>query len=106
MTKGKYDEAIKAYDEAISLDSNNTAAWVSKGNALNNKKKFDDAIKAYDEAIRRNPMAWYNKGIALKDQDNFDEAIKAYDEAIRLNPKYAAAWNSKGWVLYNQVNTR
>ena len=31
---GKYDEAIKAYDEAIKLDPNDAVAWNNKGVAL------------------------------------------------------------------------
>ena len=34
MHQGKYDEAIKAYDEAIRLDPNYAKAWNNKGNAL------------------------------------------------------------------------
>jgi len=33
-TQGIYDEAINAYDEAIRLKPNDTAAWINKGNAL------------------------------------------------------------------------
>ena len=32
--QGKYDEAIKAYDEAIRLDPNYAMAWNNKGIAL------------------------------------------------------------------------
>ena len=87
IIQGKYDEAIKAYDEAIRLDPNLAEAWNNKGNALYSQGKYDEAIKAYDEAIRLDPNfadAWCNKGNALDDKGKYDEAIKAYDEAIRL----------------------
>jgi tetratricopeptide (TPR) repeat protein len=32
--QGKYDEAIQAYDEAISLNSSNPVNWYNKGNAF------------------------------------------------------------------------
>ena len=35
ISQGKYDEAIKAYDEAIRLDPNYAMAWNNKGDALN-----------------------------------------------------------------------
>jgi tetratricopeptide (TPR) repeat protein len=100
--QGKYDEAIKAYDEAIKLDPKYDAAWNNKGIALSLQGKYDEAIKAYDEAIRLDPKytnAWNNKGWALNRLGKYDDAIKAYDEAIRLDPKYANAWNNKGVVL-------
>ena len=61
ITQGKYDEAIKAYDEAIRLDPNLAMAWSNKGNALTGQGKYDEAMKAYDEAIRLDPnlaSAW------------------------------------------------
>ena len=32
--QGRYDEAIKAYDEAIRLDPKDAMAWIDKGNSL------------------------------------------------------------------------
>ena len=34
QSQGKYDEAIKAYDEAIRLDPNLAYAWSNKGGGL------------------------------------------------------------------------
>ena len=41
--RGKYDEAIKAYDAAIKLDPNYAAAWNDKGIALDESGKYEDA---------------------------------------------------------------
>ena len=99
----KYDEAIKAFDEAIKLDPKYAYAWNGKGIALADQGKYDEAIEAYDEAIKLDPKdarTWYNKGITLgKDLGRYDEAIKAFDEAIKLDPKLAMAWNNKGTAL-------
>jgi tetratricopeptide (TPR) repeat protein len=83
----KYDEAIKAYDEAIRLDSNNVLAWYTKGIALDNMGKYDEAIKASDEAIRLDPehkWAWYTKGLALKALGRTTEANAAFAKAKEL----------------------
>ena len=55
--QGKYEEAIKSFDEAIGLNSNDVAAWINKGNALCMQDKYDDAIKAYDDSYQaRSPL--------------------------------------------------
>ncbi|VVB72790.1 Photosystem I assembly protein Ycf3 [uncultured archaeon] len=103
--QGKYDGAIKAFDEAIRLYSNLSEAWTNKGAALFLMGKYDEAIRCFDEAIRLDPgiaMTWSNKGTALRDKGNYDEAIRAFDEAIRLDPNLAEAWNNKGTALYKQ----
>ncbi len=100
--QGEYDEAIKAYDEAIRLDPKYVNAWYAKGNNLNNLGRYHEAIEAYDETIRLDTKyenAWYAKGVVLRKQGKYDEAIEAYDEAIRLNPQDANAWYAKGYAL-------
>ena len=89
---GKYDEAIKAYDEAINLDPKLASAWNNKGNVSLSQGKYDEAIQAYDKAIKLDPKlapAWNNKGNALYKQGKYDEAIQAYDKAIEMDPNDA-----------------
>ena len=90
--QGKYNDAINAYDEAIKLNPNNTAAWINKGNALCMQDKYDEAIKCYDEVIGLDPSntaALSNKVNslnALKRTTEADASIDDYDEAIGLIP--------------------
>jgi tetratricopeptide (TPR) repeat protein len=116
--QGKYDEAVKALDEAIelcpeiALPENSSEPellcaypWFSKGTTLDLMGKYDEAIKAYDEAIRLDPnyaFAWYFKGTVLGIQGKYVDAIKCFDEAIRLDPKRTEAWIDKGTALYGQ----
>ena len=97
--QSKYDEALKAYDEAIRLDPNYAAAWNNKGNSLADQSKYDEALKAYDEAIRLDPnfaQAWYNKGNTLIFQGKFEDASISWEEALKLNPEYPEVWYQKG----------
>ena len=59
IDQGKYNEAIKAFDEAIiKLDPNDpnlAAVWSNKGTALAILGKYNESIWAYNEAIRLDP---------------------------------------------------
>ncbi len=90
-SQAKYDEAIKAYDEAIWIDPYNVDAWNGKGNALYQQGKYKASIKAYDMVIKHTiksdpklALAWYNKGIALKALGLTGEADAAFAKAKEL----------------------
>jgi tetratricopeptide (TPR) repeat protein len=94
-----YDEAIKAYDEAVRLDPNVPVTYFSRGNAWWLKNDPDKAIQDYSQAIRLNPkyaLAYYMRGSAWLRKKEFDKAIQDNDEAIRLDPKFANAFNNRG----------
>lgn len=103
--QGKYDEAIKAYDEAIKIDPKSSSAWFNKGLALEELGKYNEAIKAYDQVIKLEPNdaapAWNNKGNALGEQGKYSDAIKSYDQAIKIDPNDAIYWSNKGGTLNN-----
>ena len=90
-SQAKYDEAIKAYDEAIWIDPYNVDAWNGKGNALYQQGKYKASIKAYDMVIKHTiksdpklALAWYNKSIALKALGRIGEADAALAKAKEL----------------------
>ena len=98
----KYEDALKAYEEAIRLNPQHANAYFRKGDTLDELGRSEEAVRMYDEAIRLNPNdanIYYYKGIALQNLKRFDDAVRAYDEAIRLNPSYATAYLNKGNAL-------
>ena len=86
-SQGKYDQAIEAYDQAISINPQYAEAWNNKGLALRALGEYDEAIKAYDQAISINPQiaeAWSNKGVALQALGRTSEADAAFAKAEEL----------------------
>ncbi|HMS68105.1 MAG TPA: tetratricopeptide repeat protein, partial [Saprospiraceae bacterium] len=93
--KGDFENAIKAYEKAITLNPDDASAYYNLGNSYANKGDFENAIKAYEKAITLNPdnaSAYYNLGISYGNKDDFENAIKAYEKAITLNPDDASAY--------------
>ncbi|MFU2207250.1 tetratricopeptide repeat protein [Solidesulfovibrio sp. C21] len=99
----KFEEAIKSFDKAIVIDSNNAHAWNDKGNALANLCQNEYALEAYEEAIvidNSYAYAWNGKGTVLEKLGRSEDALEAYEEAIAIDVNYAAPWNNKGICLF------
>jgi len=103
--QGKLDEAIAAYNKALSIKPDYAEAYYNMGNALQDQGKLDEAIAAYNKALSIKPDyadAYNNMGNALKDQGKLDEAIAAYNKALSIKPDYAEAYNNMGNALKEQ----
>ena len=82
---GKPEEAIEAYNKAISIKPDFAEAYYNMGIALNGQGKLGEAIEAYNKAISIKPdfaEAWNNMGLTLQDRGKLEEAIKAYNKAL------------------------
>ncbi len=105
---GKYNEALRYYDEALKVQSNNLKALFNKGVMLQMLGKPGEAIKYYDQYLEINPYdpeAWSNKGMALRRMGRVTDAIKAYEKGIDLNPEDATLWSNKGIALRSMGKT-
>jgi tetratricopeptide (TPR) repeat protein len=64
----RYDEALAAYERALALDPQLTAAWNNKGRLLRHQKRYKEALEAHEQALALDPqftLAWFNKGSVL-----------------------------------------
>jgi tetratricopeptide (TPR) repeat protein len=91
---GKLDDAIVAYQKALSIKPDLAETYYNMGNALKGKCKLDEAIGAYNKALAIKPdfaEAYNNMGNTLQEQGKLEEAIEAFNKALALKPDYAAA---------------
>lgn len=96
--KDDFEFALKAFEKATELDSDNYNAWFGKGAALLKLGRFEEALKTYEKAIELKPdsaFAWNNKGVSLRRVKRFEESLKAFEKAIELKPDYFVAWSNK-----------
>ncbi|PHX55606.1 hypothetical protein CP500_010030 [Tychonema bourrellyi FEM_GT703] len=104
----KYEEAIKAYDEALKGNPDKPEEiWNSRGLALSKLEKYQEAVDSYDKALAIRPNdadadALNLKAIALEKLNKLDDAIATYDRAIKIAPKNHTILNNRGLALYNK----
>ncbi|MFN6297141.1 MAG: tetratricopeptide repeat protein [Microcystis sp.] len=107
----RYEEAIKAFDEAIKQNDpkNVYLAWYGKGFALGNLGKYQPAIEALQQAIntlpKREDLKNFHSSILQKQSvvyrylENYEQALTVINQAISLLPNNPNSYNEKSSVL-------
>ncbi len=81
---GRFQDAVKAYERAIQLDSCEARAYSSKGYALLAFKNLEDALKDFNKALvlePNNARHYYGMGQVLESLQRYREAQKLYEQA-------------------------
>lgn len=84
----RLQEAVACFQEALTVDPNNSEAHLKKGIALERMNRLEPALAAYEEALRLNPkrtIANVYKARVLAALHRYDEAISVYDSALGRN---------------------
>lgn len=91
----RYDEALQAYDRALSLQPKNAYAWARKGRTLRLAEQYGQALECYDHSIGLYPgyaSSWRGKGIVLEKIGRIEEALACYQQATTLSPDDPWSW--------------
>ncbi|KAF9391091.1 Tetratricopeptide repeat protein 14 [Podila verticillata] len=76
---GQLENALKAYSQAIQIDSKNVDAYIARGCTLANTNKYKEAIMDFRQALTLQPS---------NDQARrYLESTVAQEEHVRLNPQ-------------------
>jgi tetratricopeptide (TPR) repeat protein len=92
--RGKTDEAIAHYRQAIELRPTYAEAHYNLGRLLAQRGDLDDAVTHYKKALEINPAdaeAENNLGVTLFGSGRVNEAIAHYQDALKIRPDYAEA---------------
>jgi tetratricopeptide (TPR) repeat protein len=92
--RGRTDEAIAHYQQAIELRPGYAEAHYNLGRLLAQKGQLDDAVTHYEKALEINPAdaeAQNNLGVTLFGSGRVEEAIAHYQDALKIRPDYAEA---------------
>jgi serine/threonine protein kinase/Tfp pilus assembly protein PilF len=99
---GLYDEAIRCFERALSLDPSSLEAWTNKGSALGRLGRMREAGRCFDEVLRLDPdyaLGWNNKGYWLLVEGRHGEALACFERALDLDPASTLALKNRGDAL-------
>jgi predicted O-linked N-acetylglucosamine transferase (SPINDLY family) len=102
QARGRPDEALVLFQQAVNLDSQSADAYNLAGLALAQLRQPDRAKAYLEEALRLNPFhaaAFGNLGKVHLLHDRGDEALACFREAVRLQPNNVEAVNNLALVL-------
>lgn len=95
----KYEEAIEAYSETLSLQPSNVNALYGRARAKMEMGNYATAIEDYKEALTyddRNVKVLIGLGDVYYSQKNFDSALLYYEKATNFAPTNAYALFKEG----------
>ncbi len=101
---GRFDEALRAFGEALRLKPEYDVAWILRGHTLRKMGDFDGALQSFAQALRSNGESeegWMGLATALHELRRIPEEIEAYDQLIKLRPRSVEAWLNKGAALHD-----
>lgn len=89
VLNGRFDEALRGFNEVLSLQPFNATAYYNRGNVRYFRRELELALQDYSSALKYRPdfaAAAMNRGIVLSNLDRFDEALADLDKAADLDP--------------------
>lgn len=98
---GKYEDAVKAYQQAVSLKPDLAEAQHELGFALFKLKKYEEAIVAFKQALTlkpRNAETYRNLGLSYKALGKWNDASGAFRKAIEIKTDHPATYYNLGLV--------
>lgn len=107
--EGKWDEALKAYKQAVEVDPRYSDAHLNMGDAYMSAGRYKEGFAAYRQAIAASPSnadAFYSLGAAYNDMGQYGEAFKPFVSAIGLRPDFAEAHYGIGFAYMRLENFR
>jgi protein O-mannosyl-transferase len=101
--RGRLDEAMECYRQALKINPTDAHALNNLGAALGAKGSSED-INWYRKALEADPgfpEALYNLGTAKAGQKHYAEALGLFEAVLRIQPDHFEARNNLGNTLAN-----
>ncbi|NBC83624.1 MAG: tetratricopeptide repeat protein [Bacteroidetes bacterium] len=105
MENKKYDEALEAFDFAISINPMYTTPLQNKAMLFMRRLNFPKAIQVLEEVLpidQNNTMVYNQLGECYKNLNELSGALRCYKTAASIDETNADAWYGIGMVLFQQ----
>jgi predicted O-linked N-acetylglucosamine transferase (SPINDLY family) len=105
LDSASWDQAVRCYEEALSLEPRFAAAHSNLGFALAQMKRFDRAKQHLFAALEIDPSlfnAYYVLGTIAHQVGDAAGAIAHFESAVAVKPDFAEAWHFLGDLLVEQ----
>lgn len=101
VLNGRFDEALRGFNEVLSLQPFNATAYYNRGNVRYFRRELELALQDYSSALKYRPdfaAAAMNRGIVLSSLNRFDEALADLDKAADLDPSNPEAFFNRAVI--------
>ncbi|MBI5590240.1 MAG: tetratricopeptide repeat protein [Deltaproteobacteria bacterium] len=95
---GNYEDAIKDFTQAITINPGFADAYYNRGRVLGRLGKHEQAISDFTKTISLTPenaTAYADRGTAYGILGQHEQAIDDFTQAINLNPDFAGAYYNR-----------
>jgi len=92
--QGRYDEAIKFYDQALEIMPRAWYTLVLKANVLLQARKDDEVIETTNQLCHYFPYkadGWFIRGLALINVGRPDDGLRCLQNALKIDPRMKPA---------------
>jgi Tfp pilus assembly protein PilF len=106
FTRGRVEEAVRSYREAIRLEPDYPNPYNNLGNVFYRAGDYDSAVPLFIQAIKLNPgygAAYNNLGIIYCRRGETEEGIRLLKRSAALNPNDADTLYNLG-VIYDMTD--
>lgn len=102
--KGKYNESIEKFMQAMEAGHEPGIVYLSRGVAYMKISNWDEAISDFDKAIEidaRNASTFYYRGTAYMLKDDYARAVSDFSRVMEIHPDHRPAIFARGVSYVN-----
>ena len=107
--KGRIEEAVAAFTQAIELDSSRWETYRLRGIAYARLAQHPSAIRDFNVALLHNPECagcLYERGTVKMLSGEMAEALNDFSKCVELDPEHAAAYSSRAGIRIRKGHYR